>query len=45
MPREFSVLADDEKLLRVIVNGTQNAIQAMGDEGVLIYLQFIQYAQ
>ncbi|HWR90434.1 MAG TPA: ATP-binding protein, partial [Dissulfurispiraceae bacterium] len=28
-------LADREKLLRVLLNGMQNAVQAMGDGGVL----------
>lgn len=31
----MSVMADKEKLLRVLLNGIQNAIQAMGTEGVL----------
>jgi signal transduction histidine kinase len=32
---DVPALADREKLLRVLLNGMQNAVQAMGDEGLL----------
>ena len=35
MENGLSVLADREKLHRVMVNGTKNAIEAMGDTGLL----------
>jgi len=35
MESQAGVMADREKLHRVLINGLRNAIQAMGDEGIL----------
>ena len=39
---DITVLADREKLLRVIVNGIQNALQSMGHDGTLQITQQVE---